>query len=417
MENQISTRVYTVTEITKNIKILLENNFPAIWIEGEISNLRVPVSGHVYCTLKDKDAQLAAVLFRNSRNLLKFELKDGLNVTAFGRISLYEPRGSYQLYIEKIEPKGIGALSLAFDQLKKKLEAEGLFDKKKKKPIPLLPESIGIVTSKTGAAIQDILNVLNRRFANVNIILRPVKVQGDGAAEEIACALKEFNEFSLQGNKKVDVIIAGRGGGSIEDLWAFNEEVVARAIYKSKIPVISAVGHEIDFTIADFVADLRAPTPSAAAELVIANKEHLIKNTAHLSSRLRAAVMNIFRHKLKTCNSLKSAYIFRNPQNKVSRGIEKMDDIAEELRKAVEHYSQGKEQRLKIITASMNSLNPLAVLSRGYSASFLLPDKKVITRAQDLKPRDEVLTKLKQGSFVSIVKEIMMDKEACNDRD
>lgn len=407
--------IYTVSEITQNIKIILENNFPAVWIEGEISNLRIPVSGHSYFTLKDKNAQLPSVLFKNSSSLLKFELKDGLVVVAFGRISLYEPKGAYQFYVEKIEPKGVGALALAFEQLKKKLEKEGLFAQAHKRPIPVLPSCIGVVTSKTGAVIKDILNVLNRRFANVEVILNPVRVQGEGAAKEISGAIKEFNQFNkevcrrkskLYGTKKIDVLIVARGGGSVEDLCAFNEEVVARAIYNSKIPVISAVGHETDFTIADFVADLRAPTPSAAAELVIASKEQLLAGLEHLTSRLNISALNNFDSKVKHFENLRQALIFRSPQNKIRYNIEKIDELAEKIQKYIKRFFDIRRQTLSTVGARLEALNPLSILSRGYSVSFLLPSRKVILDAQDLKPGDAVLTKVKRGSFASKVEEV-----------
>ncbi|MEE9165043.1 MAG: exodeoxyribonuclease VII large subunit, partial [Nitrospinota bacterium] len=260
-------QVYTVTEITRAIKFSLETEFPRVWIEGEISNLRIPSSGHMYLTIKDEESQIKVVMFRSGKSQLKFGPKDGDQVIVKGKITVYEPRGEYQIVIDYMEPKGIGALQLAFQQLKEKLSKEGLFDEELKKSLPLLPQKIGIITSPTGAAVRDILNIIDRRFPNVHILIAPVKVQGEGAAQEIAAAVKDLNKI-----KGVDVIIVGRGGGSIEDLWAFNEEVVARAIFESEIPVISAVGHEIDFTISDFVADLRAPTPSAAAELVVRDK-------------------------------------------------------------------------------------------------------------------------------------------------
>ncbi len=257
-------KIYSVSEITHEIKVLLEGRFPGVWVEGEISNIRKPGSGHVYFTLKDEGSQLQAVLYRSQFSRSKFDLKDGLQVIAFGDVSVYAKGGRYQITVAEIEPKGLGALQLAFEQLKQRLAKEGLFAPEKKKRIPLLPERIGIVTSPTGAAIRDILTVIERRFANVRILISPVRVQGETAAGEIAAAIDGFNSRA-----DVDVIIVTRGGGSLEDLWAFNEEAVARAIAGSHIPVISAVGHEIDFTISDFVADLRVPTPSAAAERAI----------------------------------------------------------------------------------------------------------------------------------------------------
>ncbi len=263
-------RIYTVSEITKNIQVILEQAFPGVWIEGEISNFVLHSSGHMYFSIRDANAVLKCAMFRRANARLKFKPKNGMKIICMGAISVYKARGDYQLIVEEIEPKGIGALQLQFQQLKEKLIREGLFDQSHKVPIPFLPTRIGVVTSPTGAAIRDILNVARRRFSNVEIIINPVKVQGIGAKEEISTAINLFDEL-----KNIDVMIVGRGGGSLEDLWPFNEEVVARAIYSSKVPIISAVGHEVDWTIADFVADFRAPTPSAAAELVIPRKEDL----------------------------------------------------------------------------------------------------------------------------------------------
>src|SRR4030067_3150139 len=254
--------ILTVSELTQEIKDILEDKFPDVWVEGEISNLRIPPSGHIYFTLKDDFSQIRVVLFKNQARSLRFSPEDGLHVICRGRGSLYEKRGEYQLILEEMEPKGIGALQLAFLQVKERLEKEGFFDPARKRQIPMVPQTIGIVTSPTGAVIRDMLQIIDRRFENVHILLYPVRVQGEGASLEIARAIEYFND-----RMNVDVIIVGRGGGSLEDLWAFNEEGVARAIYHSRIPIISAVGHETDYTISDFVADLRAPTPSAAAAL------------------------------------------------------------------------------------------------------------------------------------------------------
>jgi exodeoxyribonuclease VII large subunit len=279
-------RIYSVSELSLEIRSLFERQFPDVWVTGEVSNLRAAGSGHLYFTLKDETAQLRAVCFRNQARYLKFKPQDGLAVIARGRLSIYEARGEYQLYVEFLEPAGLGALQLAFEQLKQKLAAEGMFDPARKKPLPMLPRVIGVVTSPTGAVIQDILRVLHRRFRNINVSIYPVKVQGEGAALEIAQGIEYFNR-----KLPVDVVIVARGGGSMEDLWAFNEEVVARAIAASEIPVISAVGHETDFTIADFVADLRAPTPSAAAELVVHRKQDFVSelddHARHLAQMMR----------------------------------------------------------------------------------------------------------------------------------
>src|SRR6266581_1563950 len=278
-------RVYTVSELTASIKTTLEEGFPMMWVEGEISNLRTPGSGHAYFTLKDEGAQISAVLFRGRGRRLRFGLEDGMQVLAFGGLDVYAARGQYQLVVEMMEPKGLGALQLAFEQLKRRLEAEGLFDEGRKRPLPAFPRVIGVVTSPTGAAIRDILNIIGRRFGNLRILIAPVRVQGDEAPGEILQAL-----LNLQEVVELDVIIVGRGGGSIEDLWAFNDERVARAIAGCRVPVISGVGHETDFTIADFVADLRAPTPSAAAELVVQEKLQVARALVSLYEALKQAM-------------------------------------------------------------------------------------------------------------------------------
>ncbi|HEY6000461.1 MAG TPA: exodeoxyribonuclease VII large subunit, partial [bacterium] len=278
-------KIWTVTELNRAAGELLEETFPRVWVEGEISNWKLYPSGHAYFSLKDDGGQVSAVLFRAGSKGLRFEPKDGLAVLALGRVGIYPQRGQFQLIVEELEPKGKGALQLAFEQLREKLQREGLFEAARKRPLPALPRTVGVVTSPTGAVIRDILTVLGRRFPNLRVLLNPVRVQGEGAAGEIAAAIAEFDRRG-----DVDVLIVGRGGGSMEDLWAFNEEVVARAIAACGVPVISAVGHETDFTIADFVADLRAPTPSAAAELVVESKEALEERLGMLARRLRAGV-------------------------------------------------------------------------------------------------------------------------------
>ena len=285
----IEKNVITITELTRQIKFSLESSFPRVWVEGEISNFKQHTSGHLYFTLKDEGAQLSALMWRSRVANLTFQPEDGMKVIARGSITVYPPRGNYQLDVDQIQPLGLGELQLAFERLKQKLDAEGLFDAEHKKPIPEFPECIGLVTSETGAALQDIRSVLSRRHPSVEVVLAPVRVQGAGAAEEIADAIKYLNQYG-----GIDVLIVGRGGGSLEDLWAFNEEVVARAIYASKIPIISAVGHEIDFSIADFVADLRAPTPSAAAELVVRDRTELLEDIGNLCYTMRGALDNQF---------------------------------------------------------------------------------------------------------------------------
>jgi len=307
--------VLTVSELTARLREALEERFPAVWVEGEISNYRLYGSGHAYFTLKDADAQLRAVLFRNRMRRIRFEPTDGLHVMAFGSIEVYPQRGEYQLVVELLEPKGLGALQLAFEQLKARLQAEGLFDPARKRELPRFPRKIGIVTSPSGAAIRDMLRVIGRRFGELHIVIAPCRVQGEGAAAEIAQGLRELN-----GLGDVDVIIVGRGGGSLEDLWAFNEEVVARAIAASKVPVVSAVGHEVDFTIADFVADLRAPTPSAAAELVVREKQAVVDALVQLRARLERVAARPLRDLERRVDEL-TVRLRRGMRGELSRAI------------------------------------------------------------------------------------------------
>ncbi len=321
-EEQSTKLVLTVTELTRRIKSLLEDSIGFVWVVGEVSNLRRPTSGHLYFTLKDAESQIAVVMFKNRNVRLKFRLEDGLEVIAGGLVSVYERRGNYQIIAEELEPRGVGALQLAFEQLKEKLKKEGLFDPEHKKPLPMLPQRIGVVTSPTGAAIRDILNVIERRFSNVHILIYPVLVQGDEAAGQIARAINDVDRLA-----NVDVIIVGRGGGSLEDLWAFNEEVVARAIYECDTPVISAVGHEIDFTIADFVSDVRAPTPSAAAELVVQERETLTEQVETLQKQLDGYVrqhLYSLRHRLELCGE---SYVFQRPTEPLRQLAQRVDEL------------------------------------------------------------------------------------------
>jgi len=319
-------QIWKVSELTERIRDLLEGHFGDVWVEGEVSNCRAAQSGHVYFTLKDAQAQIRCVCFRDQVRALKFRPEDGLHVTVRGSLGVYELRGEYQIYVSYIEPVGLGALQLAFEQLKKKLEAEGLFHEARKKPLPVLPRCIGVVTSPTGAAIRDILRVLKRRFANVHVQIYPVKVQGDGAAAEIAAGVRYFNRA-----KFADVLIVARGGGSLEDLWAFNEEAVARAIAESKIPVISGVGHETDFTIADFVADLRAPTPSAAAEIVVRSRVEFERNISehqrHIVQRMRYMISQ-WRHHVRDLETHRG---FRRLEILVRRRHQQVDEFSSAL--------------------------------------------------------------------------------------
>ena len=332
-------KIFRVSELAQLIKISLENEFGNVWLEGELSNVLYHGSGHIYFTVKDADAQIQGAMFRGSQRNLRFRLVDGKKAKIFGKITSYAPRSQYQIIASQIEEAGKGSLQEQFEALKKKLAAEGLFAEERKKKLPLLPQHIGIVTSPSGAAIRDILNILNRRFPNLHILVAPVRVQGDGAAQEIAAAIDLLN---ARGG--LDVLIVGRGGGSLEDLWCFNEEVVARAIARSQIPVISAVGHEIDFTISDFVADLRAPTPSAAAELLVGSKEAFEQQVRQGGARLARALKTqtlVLRNRL---TAAAGSYVFREPQNLVRRSRDRLGTLraamANELRSAAQQRSQ-----------------------------------------------------------------------------
>ena len=401
INEQKEKHVYTVSELTKYIRVIVEESFPGIWVEGEISNFVHHSSGHIYFSLRDAGATLKCAFFKYANQKLKFKPKDGMKVIALGSVSVYEPRGDYQLIVEDLEPKGIGALQLQFQQLKEKLEKEGLFDPKYKVPLPFLPTRIGVVTSPTGAAIQDILNIVRRRFANIEIIINPVKVQGADAKDEIAAAIKQFNELN-----NIDVMIVGRGGGSLEDLWPFNEEVVARAIFASKIPVISAVGHEVDYTISDFVADFRAPTPSAAAELVIPRKEDLINLIGTALERLNNAIYGKLDALKKRLDNLTESYILRQPLNYVIQMQQRIDDLRKDMSVSIEHMIDMSGEKFSRITSKLEALSPISILNRGYSITTKLPEGVIIKEALSLKPGDYIETKLGRGKFKSRVEEI-----------
>lgn len=394
-------KIYSVSELTRDIKIVLETRYPAVWVEGEISNFRVSPTGHGYFTLKDEFSQIAAVVFRSQLRRLPVALKDGMRVVVSGSIGVYERRGEYQIIVSKVEEKGVGALQIAFEKLKKKLFEEGLFSPEHKKPIPLFPGRIGVVTSPTGAAIRDILNVLERRFSNLHIILNPVRVQGVEAAGEIASALADFNRL-----RNVDVIIVGRGGGSLEDLWAFNEEIVARAMFASELPVISAVGHEIDWTISDFVADVRAPTPSAAAELVIGRKEEIAGRISALRERLYHYASALVGEYGRRVDVAKQSYVFREPGNLIKQYQQQVDELLGRLSLLSRHHLEMSAQRVGSLTGRLESLNPEGVLARGYSITVDVADGSVVSHVGDVTMGAQVKTLVTDGSFTSRVTEV-----------
>lgn len=398
-------KIYKVSEITREIKNLLEQSFPTLWVEGEISNYTLHSSGHRYFSLKDENAQIRCVLFRWEGKRLVFEPQDGMKVYALGNLTVYEKSGQYQLSVIRLHPLGIGELELGFQQLKERLYNEGLFDEAHKKPIPEYPQTIGIVTSPTGAAIRDIINIIRRRDPGVRIILNPVRVQGEGAGEEVAQAIKDFNEY-----KKVDLLIVGRGGGSLEDLWAFNEEVVARAIYDSKIPVISAVGHEVDFTIADFVADLKAPTPSAAAELAVKNRLETAKEVKNLFKTLISTQRLIVEDYKSRINSARESYGFRRAIDLIAQKAQRADELLRGLLKEIKNYFDSKKKSLSLVSGKLNALSPLAVLERGFSLTRKLPGMEIIRDANSLRLKDEIEVKFYKGKIEAEVKKIKSEK-------
>jgi len=387
--------IYTVAELTREIKVLLETTIPTVWIQGEISNFTHHSSGHMYFSLKDENAQLSCVMWRTRNASLPFIPQDGMMVLARGRITVYEKRGTYQLDVQLLQPAGVGALQIAFEQLKKQLREQGLFDPENKKPLPPFPERIGIVTSPTGAAIRDLVTVLNRRFPAAEIILRPARVQGDGAAQEIAQAIEEFNEYG-----KVDVLIVGRGGGSFEDLWAFNEEVVARAIFASDIPVVSAVGHEVDFTIADFVADFRAPTPSAAAEIVVKDR---IQNIMSIYVRRLGDRIKTAKDKL---HNVTSSYGFRRPQDLLVQFRQQIDELNRSLELAISHkidFARGVHEQM---WRRLRALSPQSILDRGFSICWKPEKQEIVRSTEQLAEGEVVAVHFSQGGIQSTVKQI-----------
>lgn len=389
--------VLSVSELTDLIKGRLENEFTSIAVWGEVSNLRIPASGHAYFTLKDKESQIRTVMFKGNLRKIKFEIEDGLEIVCFGRVSVYKPRGEYQIIADLIEPKGLGALFLQFQKIKEKLEKAGYFDEKAKKPIPFLPIKIGIVSSKTGAAIKDMIRGITERFPNINIILYPAKVQGEGAAQEVASGIKYFNE-----QNEVDVIIIGRGGGSIEDLWAFNEEILADAIFKSEIPIISAVGHEIDYTISDFTADVRAPTPSFAANLVVPLKKDLLEKIKYLNKNLSYKIKKILSEKIIYFKNLRTR--LKSPKKVIEDFKLKLDDLLNNIIFRLKNQITIKKSYLQTLIEKLSTLNPLAILSRGYSITKL--NEKIVKSVKHVKIKDKISTTLKDGSIESTITNI-----------
>lgn len=355
-------RILTVTELTRQIKGVLELGFTNVWVQGEISNFKLHTSGHLYFSVKDEQAQCSAVMWRSRAGQLRFRPQDGMKVMIRGNITLYEPRGSYQIDCQQIQPIGKGELQIAFEQLKQRLQEEGLFSTERKRPLPQYPQRIGIVTSPTGAAIQDMISIFQRRSPGVELIIVPVKVQGIGAAEEISDGIDLLNE-----DGHVDVIIVGRGGGSLEDLWAFNEEIVARAIVRSRIPVVSAVGHEIDYSISDFTADLRAPTPSAAAELTVKDKNDVVELISNYCYTMSNSMANSVQSYKDTISHLTQSYSFNRPNDLIRQRNQRVDELRRRLDQGLVHHLKMVRQHSASLSSRINALNPRAVLKRGYA--------------------------------------------------
>jgi exodeoxyribonuclease VII large subunit len=421
VKSDFQRKVYTVSQIALEIRDMIERKFVDIWVEGEISNFKASTAGHLYFTLKDDKAQLSAVCFRNAARLLRFRPENGKIFRARGRITTYEVRGEYQMIVEVLEPVGLGALQLAFDQLKEKLQKEGLFDPARKRPIPALPRRVGIVTSPKSAAIRDVLTVLKRRHNAVNVLIYPCEVQGNGASLQVMEGIDYLSRYT-----DVDVILVTRGGGSLEDLWPFNEERVARAIVRSKKPVISAVGHEVDFTICDFVSDLRAPTPSAAAELICKSKDELFQRVEGYSNRLHNAV----RYRLRTLRHFLDSKVgargFAVAEAQLKRLSQRVDDLGFRLQQLGHSGSlfQSRRHRVEVVTNraegamklrlrrahdafiriahTLEAISPLAVLERGY-AVCLTPDGKVIRNADDVALNETVKVRLHEGTLIATV--------------
>lgn len=382
--------IYSVSEITRRIRGTLEREYPDVLVQGEISNFKQHTSGHLYFTIKDEGAQLSAVIWRSRADALLFTPQDGMKVIALGRITVYEVRGIYQLDVYELHPLGVGELQLAFEQLKEKLMKEGLFDLAHKKPIPEFPERIGIVTSPTGAVIRDMVNIISRRFPAVELILAPVRVQGYRAADEIAQAIGDLNAYG-----DVDVIIIGRGGGSLEDLWAFNEEVVARAIYASTIPIISAVGHEVDFSISDFVADLRASTPSAAAELVVRDRHELLDILSNYCYTMTQRLQDFLDSERKRIQHLVESYAFNQPRDLVRQYSQRVDEVDRRLGEILTHRFELLRRKWEELRKRIESVNPEQVLRRGYV--IIYRDGELIRSVKRLRVNDLLSMKFHDG--------------------
>jgi exodeoxyribonuclease VII large subunit len=397
--------VLTVAQLTSLIKDVLEGTFPTVWVSGELSDVSKPRSGHIYFTLKDADAQIRGVIWRNTASRLPFQLEDGAQVICAGNLDVYPPRGSYQLVVREVEPRGVGSLLLALRQLQQRLAAEGLFDPQHKKPLPKFPRRIAFVTSPTGAAIRDFLEVIRRRWRGTDVVVVPTRVQGEGAAGEIARAIAAANRVK----PAPDVIVVGRGGGSVEDLWCFNDELVVRAIFASEIPVVSAVGHEIDVTLSDLVADVRALTPSEAAELVVPSSDDLQSLLKTYQQRLVALLRSRAQSARVRLNALASSRVMRHPTDRIRELARRVDELELRANRAILTNQSKARERIAHMAERLESLSPLAVLGRGYSVTQHTSDGRLLTDPGSVSTGELITTRLARGTLTSRVETIETD--------
>jgi exodeoxyribonuclease VII large subunit len=395
--------IYRVSDLARSIKTLLEEAHTSVWVEGEVSNLSRPQSGHLYLTLKDEEAPLRAVIYRGVALRMRFDLRDGLKIIVRGRLTLYTPRGDVQLQVEEVQPKGVGALELAYRQLKEKLSVRGYFEPRRKRPLPRFPRRVALVTSPTGSAVRDLLEVLSRRWPLCEVWVCPVRVQGEGAAQEIAAALGFLNRLAP---RLLDVIILGRGGGSLEDLWAFNEEPVAQAIYESRVPVVTGVGHEDDLSIADLVADCRALTPSEAAERVVPDQAEFLASLEQTQDRLKTLLRRHLELARRRLDDLAGRRCFRQPLDQLRDAERQLDELADRLTRAARQCVEAARQALQGHTARLDSLSPLNVLARGYTLTRKEEEREVLRRASDVRVGDMLITRLHTGTVRSRVEEV-----------
>ncbi len=401
----IEPEALSVSDLTAYLKGIVEEALPSVWVAGEISNLSRPRSGHLYMTLKDEASQIRAVMWRSTAAKLRFELKEGQQVLAYGGVEVYGPQGVYQLSLRKLEPLGLGALQLAFQQLQQRLQAEGLFDPAKKKPLPSFPRRIGVVTSPSGAAVRDFLEIALRRWPNLDITIIPAKVQGPGAAASIVAGIKVAHRIM----PPLDVLVVTRGGGSIEDLWCFNEEPVVRAIAASRLPIVSAVGHEIDVTLADFAADIRALTPSEAAEKIVPEFAAVRDNVIRLTNRLHQPIFQRIRNYKDQLRQFSQRSPFRSPHDSIRWHSQRLDDLDARGKRAIRSIALVHRRRLESMTSALSALSPLQVLSRGYTVTLHMQSGKCLSSANQVTPGDTLHTQTSQGVVLSVVSEKILN--------